>query len=804
MVSQQLTITIPGLPSCDASKSNILASLSRGRYVKDVFHGAETVAAMRTAAARDKVFLFEEDLPSSKARAEEYLLSIACSSLSNWTNDSEQSPLAPYRSLDGARTHRRNISESSNATLVNNAEDSPYSPATAHFKDIAGHRRGPSDLSSSATAQETATLLLENSDLGLSGMSPRHWDGDAECRNISSRSFSIRTTIPDAAQEQADHLSSDELTNGLLLWSHRDSRGQFNWDQNIVDASSASCDFSHLTELDDIFTFTGNSFLPTLPPQTNDFPPISTYGQPALHTTPLLPGPVSPLNGGHIPPRRSSAVHIPGLNPRDQEYLRVEGCFDLPPPHVLRVMMRMYFKMVHPNLPIVAEDQFWALWGGDELRVGEFSFLLLRAMIFAATSLLFDFGIEREAIASAQACLLLSYNAPNYNLLRLNTYWITNAIRFARIARADSYHRIKDPVKSKMLKRIWWGVILRDRILSLGLRRSIQVPLENDWDTEKHVLQAEDFQPELGNSPMHDTETQLRIFEMLGTMCRLAQCLTHTSRILYKHERLDDRLEYASRSLPTLVSDIQRSLESLRLWHEQAIRAFPFPISLDDAHETICIYANMMFSYHASAVFGLNTYLILLREVFPATKSMFSLEEAREALEIANNDVSRRTQELVQVRLVKYLPISASAVLALPLILQAINVAAARGSGMESVEIRRLDVFTKTLKSQQQNFDGSDFCADVLANIVAYAQDDSKFVTSMKSDNKAWKSDHKDTNGHAAGGPPQGKIKLDWGNLVFKRPRLFLRMVLYIDHAFCTGGPPQEEDFPAELQRGAV
>lgn len=69
--------------------------------------------------------------------------------------------------------------------------------------------------------------------------------------------------------------------------------------------------------------------------------------------------------------------------------------------------------------------------------------------------LLFDFGLERDPIASAQACLLLSYNAPNNNLLRLNTYWVTNAIRFAKIARANSYYRIQDPVKSKLLKRIW-------------------------------------------------------------------------------------------------------------------------------------------------------------------------------------------------------------------------------------------------------------------------------------------------------------------------------------------------------------
>lgn len=76
-------------------------------------------------------------------------------------------------------------------------------------------------------------------------------------------------------------------------------------------------------------------------------------------------------------------------------------------------------------------------------------------LLLTCLQLLFDFGLERDPLASAQACLLLSYNAPNYNLLRLNTYWVTNAIRFAKIARADSYYRIKDPVKSKLLKRIW-------------------------------------------------------------------------------------------------------------------------------------------------------------------------------------------------------------------------------------------------------------------------------------------------------------------------------------------------------------
>ncbi|EME47341.1 hypothetical protein DOTSEDRAFT_50761 [Dothistroma septosporum NZE10] len=630
-------------------------------------------------------------------------------------------------------------------------------------------------------------------------------------------------------------LSSASPSPGQL-WTG-DTGAGLAWDQNaVVDASSASCDFSHLTDLDDIFTFTGNTFLPSVPQPHEYAAWHQPFGQQSLSPPPVLPGPpgLDGVNGvGGAGPRRSSfvrtSVHIPGLNPRDHEYLRGEGCFDLPPATVLRQMMHMYFRMNHPNLPIVAEDQFWSLWSGDEFRVGEYSYLLLRAMIFAATSytepevlssigfvskrearnthhrqakLLFDFGIERDPVCSAQACLLLSYNAPNYNIMRLNTYWVTNAMRFAKIARADFYHKIRDPVRAKLLKRLWWGVIFRDRILSMGLRRSIQIELEPSWaEGDKHVITAEDFQDELGQSPVHDTETQLRIVEVVGATCRLMQCLSNAGRILYRYEHLDDRLENVRMSIPETVQDIKRCLESLRHWHDHAIRLFPFPISLDDAPETICVYANMMFSYHAAAVFGLNTYLILIREVFPQAKALFCLEEAHEALQVANNDVSRRTQELVQVRLVKFLPISASAVLALPLILQAINVSAARGSGIEAVEVRRLDVFTRTLKSQQQSFDGSDFCADVLANIVAYAQDDSKFVSSMTT----WR-DGKDANGGAAANSGNGghKVKLDWGNLVYKRPRLFLRLVLYLDHAFSTGGPPRDDDFPAELQKSAV
>lgn len=197
---------------------------------------------------------------------------------------------------------------------------------------------------------------------------------------------------PNGGVESQSQSSTSPPSGDGRVWA--DMNAGMTWEQSaIMDASSTSCDFSHLTDLDDIFTFTGNTFLPTLPQPPNDFGWSPGPGFAAIPTQlsppPTLPGHQFHANGS-VPPRRPSvvhtSVHIQGLNPRDHEYLRGEGCFDLPPANVLRQIMQMYFRMNHPNLPIVPEDQFWALWSGDEYRVGEYSYLLLRSMIFAATS----------------------------------------------------------------------------------------------------------------------------------------------------------------------------------------------------------------------------------------------------------------------------------------------------------------------------------------------------------------------------------------------------------------------------------
>lgn len=192
----------------------------------------------------------------------------------------------------------------------------------------------------------------------------------------------------------------------------------------------------------------------------------------------------------------------------------------------------------------------------------------------------------------------------------------------------------QDRARSVLLKRIWWGVILRDRILSLLLRRAGQVPLESPWTSASSVLDSGDFELELGKSHVYQLDAQHRNIKVISMTCSLVQHLTDALD-LYRHEDLQSRLEHAGESLPANVAKIQTALATLLHWHERSSAESPFPIGLDDADETpaVCIYANMAFCYYSSAIFALNQHLILLTEAFPAARSLFSVEQAREALE---------------------------------------------------------------------------------------------------------------------------------------------------------------------------
>lgn len=147
-------------------------------------------------------------------------------------------------------------------------------------------------------------------------------------------------------------------------------------------------DTSALTGLESVFNITPGLISPQ---QNNVFldhpsPPVSLQSASVGETL------QSPTNLDFLDLTRSPEIkeRFGGnetINP-DREYLRSQGCFQLPSVPAFYGLMRVYFSFIHPNLPIVNEADFWTLWSpdGDAFHVGQFSILVLQAMSFAAIS----------------------------------------------------------------------------------------------------------------------------------------------------------------------------------------------------------------------------------------------------------------------------------------------------------------------------------------------------------------------------------------------------------------------------------
>ena len=377
-----------------------------------------------------------------------------------------------------------------------------------------------------------------------------------------------------------------------------------------------------------------------------------------------------------------------------------------------------------------------------------------------------------------------------YNELRPNSYWLRCAAHFATAARSDSFHLHPESDARRVHKRLWWGILFRDRILSLCLRRPTTIELDPELSDEQHFLRVADFQSEIGHSQVHDEETQLQLIEVAAATCRFVQCITTPLRTLYRYEHLHQRTQAFFESAPAALADIDIGLQALATWHTRTTELFPSPVTLDNTADAVSIFVNMLFCYHASVVFALNLQRVLLHETIPSCKPLVNIQAAADHLKSAMDDFEMPLQELVQARLAQYLPISVSALLTLPLTLQAINLTAARGAGIqESRQHRRLELFVRVLEAQRLHFHGSDFISEVQDNIVAYAKDEQLLsIGGRDRDMRNLSSTQGQTRQH-----------IQWPELVLRRPRPLLRILFRLDHTLCTGSISPQNVFLSEL-----
>jgi hypothetical protein len=195
----------------------------------------------------------------------------------------------------------------------------------------------------------------------------------------------------------------------------------------------------------------------------------------------------------------------------------------------------------------------------------------------------------------AQGTLLMSYFSPVRNHPKVNTYWLGIAIQLAKQAEAHRYQTKRDitPEQRNTLKRLWWCCILRDRILPLGIRKSMQItPLDFDLNTQRPLV-AEDFEGELESSRVYDAITKRALVQRLVALCELAVALTDVILVLYPEKEA-----FAQPGHNDPSSAVRACKFELNTWFEKTtVKCLTSP-GISETHESVLLYTNLMYMYY--------------------------------------------------------------------------------------------------------------------------------------------------------------------------------------------------------------
>lgn len=503
----------------------------------------------------------------------------------------------------------------------------------------------------------------------------------------------------------------------------------------------------------------------------------------------------------------------------DVAFLESQGSLHLPSRILLDEFMQYYFLHIHPVLPLIHEGDFWELYrqrvGGSSLPA--ISLPVLHAMLFASCTfvcdttvmllgysdirsmrasffrrakLLLDFGADTSHLSSAQAALLLSFSSMSARK-KVDTSWLTSAIENARLADAPQYSTTSvsvDIAQKRLLKRVWWCCIIRDRSLSLLMRRPILVT-KDVFDFTADRLELCDFEDEFEQSKVYSTATKKTLAQILIQTVDLFVALTDTLALVFSR----DCAQIMSPAQSAEVSKcVHQGKQRLHGWYtdtrkelpEQVIITMATPSSLTEpetSHDSIQLYTNLMFMYYHTARMILCNFEVLHHCVFQPSpgislSSLPVIYSNLHDLQDATCGLSNCHNTLVERNLVQWLPNSAVGCTVLPLILKMIDDTCCECAfqfqpGLDedaSPKERQSEILATVMKVYQTRYDSVDWIYDIVCYIVD--------LVMPKPDDQL--------------------TSFDWIDILVFQPGLYLRLILSVDICLSKGRFPRDDEVP--------
>ncbi|CAK7226178.1 hypothetical protein SEUCBS140593_006153 [Sporothrix eucalyptigena] len=363
----------------------------------------------------------------------------------------------------------------------------------------------------------------------------------------------------------------------------------------------------------------------------------------------------------------------------DALVLEQRGCLHVPKKSILDEMMKQYFLHVHPMVPLLNELDFWTMYNSPTPLSAPFcqmSLFVFQAMLFIVcpfvsqetlaqlnfssvpearanfyrrAKTLFHLEEGRDDISTAQAALMLTYQSSSMKD-RTSNFWLSTSIHFARSAHAHRYFDLKSTHTQRrtVLKRLWWCCILRDKVVSLGMRRPMHIG-PADFDTQRPGLNEQDTSDEIPSSTFFSPSAKRVLSQVFARLCELAGILTDVLDICYPASGKSLRVADAS-----VAQDYVTKLDA---WYETATTQFKASMELAGNDESLLVFTNAAYIYYYIARASIYNYISHIIATHPeAVVDEVSYGSPPAKVDESFRGVTKSLAELKQRDLVRYLP----------------------------------------------------------------------------------------------------------------------------------------------------
>jgi len=170
-----------------------------------------------------------------------------------------------------------------------------------------------------------------------------------------------------------------------------------------------------------------------------------------------------------------------------------------------------------------------------------------------------------DHLVLTKVALLLTYWSPFDAEYQVNSYWTDRAFHHARVI------RLWDCQGESRYRLIWWCCLLRDRLISIALRRPYRIQeAKSTWP----IVSDADFGLEVMFPKFTNVKTKRTLVDSFIWLCKLSDIMRDIA-VFHERKRFDREWSDGLINRATLIPEanqVQQFDSQLRSWKEEYLK----------------------------------------------------------------------------------------------------------------------------------------------------------------------------------------------------------------------------------------